>query len=123
MPINLINKIFKQLNITFKELLKNHIVHRNIKPDNILIKYVNEYKINFDSVLVDYELSEQYNEDSKIESIAGTPIYMAPELLKFERYHNNCDLYSIGVTLYELYWGGHDLNYSIIDIYINIKKE
>ena len=49
--VNLIKKIFKQLNLAFKELLKNHIVHRNIKPDNILIKYLDEDKINFDIFL------------------------------------------------------------------------
>ena len=106
-PINLIKKIFKQLNITFKELLKNHIVHRDIKPHNILIKYVNEYKTNFDSVLADYGISEKYNEDSKLTRPCGTIHYMAPEVIKGEACHNNCDLYSIGVTLYELYWGEH----------------
>ena len=63
MPINLIKKIYKQLNITFKELLKNHIAHRDIKPHNILIKYVNEYKTNFDSVLADFGVSKKYNEE------------------------------------------------------------
>ena len=103
-PINLIKKIFKQLNITFKELLKNHIVHRDIKPHNILIKYVNEYKTNFDSVLADYGISEKENEDSGLREQYGTFGYMAPEIIKGEVYHNNCDLYSIGVILYELYW-------------------
>ena len=44
LPPNLINKIFKQLNFTFKELLDNNIVHRYINPSNILIKYSNEEK-------------------------------------------------------------------------------
>ena len=104
-PINLIKKIFKQLNITFKELLKNRIAHRNIKPDNILIKYANEDKVNFDSILGGYALSKKYNEDECMREILGTASFMAPEILKGEGYHKNCDLYSIGITLYELYWG------------------
>ena len=99
MPINLIKKIYKQLNITFKELLKNHIAHRDIKPHNILIKYVNEYKTNFDSVLADFGVSKKYNEEYGKQKFIGTPWYMAPEILKEEIYYNNCDLYSIGVTL------------------------
>ena len=52
---NLINKIFNQLNMTFKELLNNQIVHRNIRPETILIKYLNEDKTNFNSILTGYE--------------------------------------------------------------------
>ena len=68
---------------------------------------MNEYKTNFDSVLADYGISEKYNEDSKLTRPCGTIYYMAPEVIKGEACHNNCDLYSIGVTLYELYWGEH----------------
>ena len=104
--INFIKKIFQQLNIAFKELLKNHIVHRNIKPDNILIKYLDEEKINFDIFLGGYTKSFKYNdfEDDLKKTLLGTPAFIAPEILQNAQYHNNCDLFSIGMTLYMLYW-------------------
>ena len=103
LPLNVIKKIFKQLNVTFKELLKNHIVHRDIRPINIYIKFTDKEKTNFDVCLGGYEMSEKYK--GYIEVYCGYPPFMAPEIMKNERYHNNCDLYSIGVTLYYLYWG------------------
>ena len=112
---NLINKIFKQLNLVFKELLKKHFAHRDIKPNNILIKYSNEEKTNFDCVLTDYGVSRQYKEEKEkkeqekeedyfMETICGTGGFMAPEMKKY-KYKNNCDLFSIGITIYNLYFG------------------
>ena len=108
--VNLIKKIFKQLNLAFKELLKNHIVHRNIKPDNILIKYLDEDKINFDIFLGGFAKSLKYNDKEDIENkiLFGTPAYIAPEILLNKKYHNNCDLFSIGMTLFVLYWKNID---------------
>jgi len=98
------NNIFKQLNLAFKELLKNHIAHRNIKPDNILIKYTDDNKINFDIFLGGYAKSIKYLIDNFIKTLIGTPSFIAPEILNKIEYHNNCDLFSIGMTLYLLYY-------------------
>ena len=103
---NLINKIFKQLNEVFKELLNNHIVHRNINPTTILIKYNNKEKTNFDSILTDYRYSQEYKENALLlKKEIGALLFVAPEILKGIGYKNNCDLYSIGVTIYYLYFG------------------
>ena len=105
LPPNLIKKIFMQLNLTFKELINHGIVHRDIKPENILIKYSNRKKTNFDSILADYGLSTELIQDDEVyEDVCGTPSFMAPEVKK-GYYNNKCDLFSIGVTIYLLYFG------------------
>ena len=54
------------------------IVHRDIKPDNILVgETKNENYIK----LIDFGLSAQYFEDHKETDFCGTIIYMAPEQL------------------------------------------
>ena len=129
---NLIKKIFKQLNLVFEELLKKKIVHRNIMPSNILIKYSNEEKTNFVSVLTDYGISKEYGEDGIITGCIGNFNFMAPEVIKEKnsKYKNNCDLFSIGVTIYYLYFGKYPFNRkyigvqpTILDIKINEDKQ
>ena len=115
LPPNLINKIFKQLNFTFKELLDNNIVHRYINPSNILIKYTNEEKTNFNSILSDYTYSKELdNSFDLMNSFSGTVIFMAPEILDGKKYRNGCDLYSIGATIYYLYFGKYPFKENIL---------
>ena len=115
---NLIKKIFKELNLVFKELLDKRIVHRNIMPSNILIKYSNEEKTNFDSILTDYGIAKEYDKDGKISGCLGNFNYMAPEIIyeKNKFYKNNCDLFSIGVTMYYLFFGKLPFNRQYIGV-------
>lgn len=55
----IIHKIFKQLNTTLKELIDNNIFIK-VRPSNILIKFCNLEKTNFDSFLSDYLISENH---------------------------------------------------------------
>ena len=93
LPLNIINKIFIQLNDAFKAMIDINLTHRNLKPENILINYTDNDKINFDIKLSDFGLStnEKYIKN-----------YIAPELEKYNN-DNKCDLWSLGVILYELY--------------------
>ena len=122
---NLIKKIFKQLNLVFKELLSNRIAHRNIMPSNILIKYSNQEKTTFDSILSDYGISKEYSEDNLLYGWIGDVNYMAPEIFKEKAYKNNCDLFSIGVTIYYLHFGKLPFVriYANNEINMNIKIE
>ena len=51
------------------------IVHRDIKPENIMITTNNQVK------LIDFGLSKNSGAHSTLHTIAGTPYYMAPEVL------------------------------------------
>ena len=61
----IIHKIFKQLNTTLKELIDNNIFIK-VRPSNILIKYCNLEKTNFDSFLSDYLVSENHKDEKKL---------------------------------------------------------
>jgi len=56
--------------------------------------------------LVDFGLAKRYqaNEDL-FETTCGTPIYMAPELQRQEKYTDKADLWSVGVIMFELIVG------------------
>ena len=99
-----IKDILLQLNNVFRKLNDNNIVHRDIKLHNILVKYINEEKTKFKVLLSDYGVSNQLNNiTQKYKTFAGTKIIMAPEILKGEEYNNKCDLWSLGIIIYQLY--------------------
>ena len=101
-------EIMIQLNKTFKIMRENKIVHRDIKLDNILIKKEKNNILNFICKLTDYGISKKMSDFTVCETYAGTAITMAPEILKMEgenkEYDEKCDLWSIGVIIYELYF-------------------
>ena len=100
-----IYQIIKQLNNTFKIMSENKIVHRDIKLENILVKYENKEKSKFIVKLTDYGVSRKIiSLSKKCKTYAGTLITMSPEILAGEEYDNECDLWSLGVIIYQLFF-------------------
>ena len=76
------------------------IVHRDIKSDNILVASVDNLEIK----LTDFGLSI-YLDKSLDNDILGTPLYMAPELIKSQKYDSKIDIWSAGIVSYILLSG------------------
>ena len=102
--------IMNQLNNTLRIMNENNIVHRDIKLDNILIKYKDpkdniNSNINFTVKLTDYGISKQLANTTIGRTRVGTPLTMAPEILKgVNEYDSKCDLWSIGIIIYQLFF-------------------
>ena len=79
------------------------IVHRDIKPENILLK---SNLGGYTAHIADFGIAKlnQEVEDSHLLGNTGSPAYMAPEQF-YGDYSYNCDLYGLGVVLYELVVG------------------
>ena len=95
-----IKRIMNQLNETFKIMVREKIVHRDIKLENILVKFKDEQ--NFTVKLSDYGISKQIESKTNLQTNVGTKFTMAPEILEGLKYNNKCDLWSIGVIIYQL---------------------
>ena len=103
LPLNMIKKIFSQLNEALKVMNKNDYTHRDLKPENILINYTDEKKDDFDIKLTDFGTStDEIHSTINYHSYAGTINYMDPNIETYV-YNKKCDLWSLGVILYELY--------------------
>ena len=99
-----IKYVLLQLNKVFKIMNYYKIVHRDIKLNNILVKYLNEQKTKYKVLLSDYGISNRlYSNKKFFDSHEGTQLIMAPEILNGEDYTNKCDLWSLGVIIYQLY--------------------
>ena len=110
--VNEIKDILTQLNEVFKIMNNKHIMHRDLKPDNIFINYPNlENKAIYQVKLGDFGFSKQLNNSSEAATAIGTPMYASPEklrnLITEQRipYNSKSDLWSLGVIIYELYFG------------------
>ena len=98
---------FKQIILDIAKALKTlhdkGIMHRDIKPSNIFIKNEDDNEEKKIVKLGDFGCSI-YIKDNTSEPI-GTIVYSAPEIIKNIEYDEKCDLWSLGVTLFELYFG------------------
>ncbi|KAE9553889.1 hypothetical protein FO519_002878 [Halicephalobus sp. NKZ332] len=93
-------------------LYEHHIVHRDIKPQNILIIYEPSSRLIKKAKITDFGVSRVLSdaEDSKsLSNVAGTLYYMAPEvganLLTICEYDHCVDMWSVGCVIYQSYIG------------------
>ena len=76
---------------------QNHIIHRDIKPDNIFRNQYGTFKLG------DFGISKQLEMTRNIMSQKGTSMYMAPEVYRGDKnYNQTVDIYALGITLYKL---------------------
>jgi WD40 repeat protein/serine/threonine protein kinase len=80
------------------------LIHRDIKPDNIWLDSRHQGRVK----LLDFGLARVHTEEAKLTHaglILGTPAYMSPEQARGDKVDPRCDLFSLGVVLYQLTTG------------------
>jgi len=79
---------------------RHGVIHRDIKPGNILLSETGETKVS------DFGASfqQKMQETTQITGV-GSPAYMSPEQIRMEQLTHQTDIYSLGVTMYRLLTG------------------
>ena len=72
-----------------------NIIHRDIKPDNVMISRFGDYKLG------DFGVAKVMNHTTNA-TMTGTTGYIAPEVLHMEKYGKEVDIYSLGIVMYWL---------------------
>jgi len=76
---------------------KNRVVHRDIKPGNIMVNSEGAVKV------VDFGIARLVDfSRTHTNMMIGTPAYMAPELFKKQKANERTDIWAVGITCYEL---------------------
>lgn len=97
--------VLAQVSDALMYLHSKKIIHRDVKPSNILINqlFVGEEGF-FEFKLCDFSLARRFDdaEEHMFGSVVGTPSYIAPEVIDGDLYDTSVDVWGLGVTLYEL---------------------
>lgn len=72
------------------------IVHKDIKPDNILVDALDPSNVK----IIDFNISELCFEGETTKRRSGSVFYMAPEVFRAKPHNNKCDMWSLGVLTY-----------------------
>jgi len=93
-------KYFQELISGINYIHQLGICHRDLKPENLLIDYDKSLKI------VDFGLSNLYEQGDTLKTACGSPCYAAPEMIAGHRYNGvMSDLWSCGVVLHAMLCG------------------
>jgi serine/threonine-protein kinase len=97
--------IVRQVAAALSKAAEHGIVHRDIKPENIMLAAGGEVKV------ADFGLARLYSQDAVASNLTqvgvtmGTPLYMSPEQVEGRTLDPRSDIYSLGVTFYQMLAG------------------
>lgn len=96
-----VDEMLNQLTNALSAAHRASVVHRDLKPDNILLDE------DGNAYLSDFGIARRTGHDPTEENVSGTLAYMAPEQLMSHPTHVSMDIYSMGIILFELLTGEH----------------
>jgi len=116
--INNLQLFLAEVILAFEHIHKHNTVYRDLKPENIILDEEGHIKV------CDFNLAKSgITKEKKATSFCGSPMYLSPEMVSSDGVDQRCDIYGIGLILYELVTGwpaftAEDIN----QLYIDIKK-
>ncbi|KAI0752666.1 kinase-like protein [Daedaleopsis nitida] len=104
-----VRSFLRQLARAIKFLRQRNLIHRDIKPQNLLLnpagpdEYSRGHPLGVPVLKVaDFGFARFLPQAMMAETLCGSPLYMAPEILSYQKYDSKADLWSVGAVLYEM---------------------
>ena len=116
--INNLKLFFAEVVLAFEHIHNHNIIYRDLKPENILLDTTGHIRV------CDFNLAKSgMTKNKRADSFCGSPMYFSPEMLLGKGVDYKCDIYGIGLLMYELVTGFPAYNASSIKaLYEKIKK-
>lgn len=105
LPEPVAHKFLTDLAFGLNILNKLNLVHRDLKPANLMLSTkstVNELGL---LKIADFGFAREIQPNDMAETLCGSPLYMAPEILEAKKYDAKADLWSVGTIMYEMLFG------------------
>uniref|UniRef100_A0A7N0RH35 Protein kinase domain-containing protein n=2 Tax=Kalanchoe fedtschenkoi TaxID=63787 RepID=A0A7N0RH35_KALFE len=97
----------RQLAAGLQVLHDNNLIHRDLKPQNLLLS-TNDNKAVLK--IADFGFARLLQPRGLAETLCGSPLYMAPEIMQLQKYDAKADMWSVGAILFQLVTGRTPFN-------------
>ncbi len=98
--INNLKLFFAEVILAFEHIHSHNIIYRDLKPENILLDETGHIRV------CDFNLAKDgMTKNKRADSFCGSPMYFSPEMLLGKGVDYKCDIYGIGLLMYELVTG------------------
>ena len=116
--INNLKLFFAEVILAFEHIHNHNIIYRDLKPENILLDSTGHIRV------CDFNLAKAgMTKNKRADSFCGSPLYFSPEMVLGKGVDYRCDIYGIGLLMYELVTGMPAFNAKDIkSLYELIKK-
>uniref|UniRef100_A0A1J3HRS1 Serine/threonine-protein kinase ATG1 n=1 Tax=Noccaea caerulescens TaxID=107243 RepID=A0A1J3HRS1_NOCCA len=92
----------RQLALGLQVLQEKHYIHRDLKPQNLLLS---SKEVTPLLKIGDFGFARSLTPESMADTFCGSPLYMAPEIIRNQKYDAKADLWSAGAILFQLVTG------------------
>lgn len=92
----------QQLANGLQVLHENNLIHRDLKPQNLLLSTTDDNSV---LKIADFGFARYLQPLGLAETLCGSPLYMAPEIMQLQKYDAKADLWSVGAILFQLVTG------------------
>ncbi|KAA8518953.1 hypothetical protein F0562_016273 [Nyssa sinensis] len=92
----------QQLAAGLQILRENNLIHRDLKPQNLLLSTSDDNSV---LKIADFGFARSLQPRGLAETLCGSPLYMAPEIMQLQKYDAKADLWSVGAILFQLVTG------------------
>ncbi|XP_059462546.1 serine/threonine-protein kinase ATG1c-like isoform X2 [Corylus avellana] len=101
-PEGIAKQFMQQLVAGLQILRENNLIHRDLKPQNLLLTTNDNNSV---LKIADFGFARSLQPRGLAETMCGSPLYMAPEIMQLQKYDAKADLWSVGAILFQLVTG------------------